>query len=67
MLAVWREWVSQHKNEIFASRSTGFAVADGKTLLADTTPAPVINHDAINTEDASTDAADTLTDTKKDR
>lgn len=67
MLAVWREWVSQHKNEIFASRSTGFAVADGKALLADTTPAPVINHDVINTEDVSTDAADTLTDTKKDR
>ncbi len=61
MLAVWREWISQHKNEIFASRSTGFAVADGKALLADTTPTPIINHDAINTDDtAHTDT------TKKD-
>lgn len=46
-LAVWREWISQHKNEIFASRSSGFTVADGRALLADTDPAPVLNHDAI--------------------
>ncbi|WP_049236550.1 AI-2E family transporter [Moraxella canis] len=46
-LAVWREWISQHKNEIFASRRSGFAVADGRALLADTDPAPVLNHDAI--------------------
>ncbi|OAU96575.1 AI-2E family transporter [Moraxella catarrhalis] len=50
-LAVWREWISQYKNEIFASRSSGFTVADGRALLADTDPAPVLNHDAIKGTD----------------
>ncbi|OOS07863.1 Predicted PurR-regulated permease PerM [Moraxella cuniculi DSM 21768] len=46
-LAVWREWISQHKSEIFASRRSGFVVADGEALLADTDPAPILDHDAI--------------------
>ncbi len=48
-LAVWREWISHHKNEIFA-HTNGFPVADGKALLADTTPAPVLNTDALDAE-----------------
>lgn len=39
-LAVWREWISQHKNEIFINQASGFVVADGKALLADTNPTP---------------------------
>ncbi|MDO4897405.1 MAG: AI-2E family transporter [Moraxella sp.] len=35
-LAVWREWISQHKNEIFAPKDGIKPVADGKALLADT-------------------------------
>lgn len=50
MLAVWREWISQHKNEIFANKETGLVTTDGKALLADTTPTPILNHDAIEGE-----------------
>ena len=35
-LAVWREWISQHKNEIFAPKDSIVPVSDGKALLADT-------------------------------
>ena len=35
-LAVWREWISQHKNEIFAPKE-GEPMADGIALLAGTT------------------------------
>lgn len=35
-LTVWREWISQHKNEIFINQASGFVVADGKALLTDT-------------------------------
>lgn len=37
-LTVWREWISQHKNEIFINQASGFVVADGKALLTDTNP-----------------------------
>ncbi len=64
MLAVWREWISQHKNEIFASPKTGLAVADGKALLADTMPTPVIDHDAINIDDQDDNQDNTQTDSQ---
>lgn len=37
-LAVWREWVSQHKNEIFAKKDGELVVGDGAGLLVDTNP-----------------------------
>lgn len=47
-LAVWREWISQHKNEIFAAKDGHFAVADGEGLLTDTTPKPILNEDKLD-------------------
>lgn len=35
-LAIWREWISQHKNEIFAPKDELTPVADGKALLTGT-------------------------------
>lgn len=46
-LAVWREWISQHKNEIFAKKDGNFAIDDGVGLLADTTPKPVLNEEKL--------------------
>ncbi|MFA9486000.1 MULTISPECIES: AI-2E family transporter [unclassified Moraxella] len=37
-LAVWREWVSQHKNEIFAKKDGELVVGDGAGLLVDINP-----------------------------
>lgn len=37
-LAVWREWISQHKNELFAPKYSSIPVADGQALLSDTNP-----------------------------
>ena len=36
-LAVWREWISQHKNEIFAPKNNLIPMADNQALLAKTT------------------------------
>ncbi|MDO4699061.1 MAG: AI-2E family transporter [Moraxella sp.] len=35
-LAVWREWISQHKNEIFTPKNSSAPVADDKTPPTDT-------------------------------
>ncbi|MDO5652116.1 MAG: AI-2E family transporter [Moraxella sp.] len=35
-LAVWREWISQHKNEIFAPKDSTTPIADGEGLLSET-------------------------------
>ncbi|OOR87069.1 AI-2E family transporter [Moraxella caviae] len=47
-LAIWREWISQHKNEIFSPKNAAFAVADGEALLADTTPTPVLDEQKLS-------------------
>lgn len=47
-LAVWREWISQHKNEIFAPKNSTAPVADGVALLADTTPKPILDINKID-------------------
>ncbi|MCL1623095.1 AI-2E family transporter [Moraxella sp. Tifton1] len=48
-LAVWREWISQHKDEIFAKKDGAFAI-DGQTSLPiHTTPTPILNQDKSDT------------------
>ncbi|MFC0820396.1 AI-2E family transporter [Moraxella marmotae] len=54
-LAVWREWISQHKNEIFASRRSGAVAASGRALLSDATPCS----DTDTANSANADANDT--------
>ncbi|MDO4441789.1 MAG: AI-2E family transporter [Moraxella sp.] len=44
-LAVWREWVSQHKNEIFAKKDGEIVVGDGTGLLTDTEPKHTADND----------------------
>ncbi|MFB6348246.1 AI-2E family transporter [Moraxella sp. ZJ142] len=51
-LAVWREWISQHKNEIFASRRSGAVAASGQALLSDAMPCS--DTDTTNSANANT-------------
>ncbi|WFF38127.1 AI-2E family transporter [Moraxella nasibovis] len=46
-LAVWREWISQHKDEIFAKKDSDFAIDDETALLKNTTPKPILNEDKL--------------------
>lgn len=39
-LAVWREWISQHKNELFADKNIQCIPIDGDICPVGTTPAP---------------------------
>lgn len=50
-LAVWREWISQHKNEIFAKKDDDSVPNDANAISGDATPKSMMNKDISNNLD----------------